>query len=103
LVLEFEGEKADELNKFFKLDKYGKNYTDAKKNISRWANSLKISQRIQDLAIIRFGQIYRIVENDPKTVTQHMMTVYALYAAAFEEEEWMIEDSLIKRSKTNPE
>ena len=32
-----------------------------------------------------------------------MMTVYALYAAAFEEEEWMIEDRLIRRAKINAE
>ena len=67
-------------------DNYSKNFNTAKKNIARWSDRLKLSQRIQELALIRYKQLHRILEQDAKSVTQLMMTVYALYAAAFEEE-----------------
>lgn len=82
--LEFEGEKADEYNKFIKPDKFIKIYADAKKNIHRWGTKLRLSQSVQSLATVRFAQIYRIVEADPKQSCTHQnIAIYALYNAAF--------------------
>lgn len=103
LVLEFEGDRAEELNKYMRSDNYSKKFNAAKKNIAKWSDRLKLSQRIQELALIRYKQLHRLSEQDQKSVSELMMTVYALYAAAFEEQEWMIEDRLINRAKVNTE
>jgi len=60
-VLEFEGDRAEELNKYMRGDNYSKNFNTAKKNISRWSDRLKLSQRIQELALIRYKQLHRIL------------------------------------------
>lgn len=92
-----------------KVDKYSKSVSEARSEITSWCYSLKLSQNIQDLALIRYGQIYKYLHNqekkeenkNEKAVTQKNIILFAIYCAAFEEDCWYIEEALMKRSGTS--
>lgn len=80
-----------------KENKETRDYKDAQKLINKWGESLKIPERIQELAIIRFGHINKHLEGKG-SFKKRDVSAYALYNAACEESEYFIDEKLIKRA-----